>query len=168
MGKVILYIATSQDGFIADIKGEVDWLPQPAGGDDFGYQALLDQIDTIVMGSKSYLQILSFGDWAWAGKKTFIFTSQNLKTDREDIFFTSETPQDFMKEQRDKNIWLLGGAELAKNFSEQNLIDEYIITIVPKELGQGIKLDIDYNSFTLANYRMLDGIVQSTYIKFIA
>ena len=145
MPKVILYVAASKDGFIADINGGVDWLPQPTDGEDCGYQAMLDDIDIIIMGSKSYLQILTFGDWAWAGKKTYVFTSQNLKTDRDDIFFVNRGVKDFMDMVRaqnpSKNIWLLGGAELVRSFAQDNLIDESIITLIPVNLEIGIKLD---------------------------
>lgn len=68
MNKIILYIATSLDGFIADINGGVDWLPHPKDDAELeavGYKDLMERIDTILMGSRSYKQILSFGDWGW-------------------------------------------------------------------------------------------------------
>ncbi len=68
MNKIILYVATSQDGFIADKDGGVGWLPHPSEDnvdkDEFGFKALMDRIAIIIMGSKSYQQILGFGDWA--------------------------------------------------------------------------------------------------------
>lgn len=66
MSKVILYIATSADGFIADDSGGIDWLPQPTSSVDLetvGYNRLIERIDTIVMGSRSYEQIMTFGAW---------------------------------------------------------------------------------------------------------
>lgn len=57
MTKVIVYIATSQDGYIADEKGSVDWLPQTeeqTGGEDYGYHAFYDSIDAIAIGRKTY------------------------------------------------------------------------------------------------------------------
>jgi dihydrofolate reductase len=62
MNKIILYIATSQDGFIADKNGGVDWLPQPKDDAELeavGYKDLIARIDTILMGSRSFEQILS-------------------------------------------------------------------------------------------------------------
>ena len=59
MNKVILYIATSQDGFIADQSGNVGWLPHPKNEAELelvGYHRLMNRIDTILMGSKSYTQ----------------------------------------------------------------------------------------------------------------
>lgn len=60
MNKIILYIATSLDGFIADINGGVDWLPHPKDDAELeavGYKSLMSRIDTILMGSRSYKQI---------------------------------------------------------------------------------------------------------------
>ena len=85
MNKIILYIATSLDGFIADIHGGVDWLPHPKDDvelETVGYNALMSRIDTILMGSRSYKQILSFGDWGWPDKKTYVFTSKQLEIDK--------------------------------------------------------------------------------------
>lgn len=98
MNKVILYIATSQDGFIADKNGGVDWLPGPTEDptDMFGYKKLMDSIDTIVMGSKSYTQILTFGDWAWQNKRTYIFSKQSLQSDLACISITKDSPAVFM------------------------------------------------------------------------
>lgn len=66
MTKVVLYVATSQDHFIADSSGGVSWLPQTeeeTGGEDFGYRAFYDSIDALAIGRKTYEQILTFGDW---------------------------------------------------------------------------------------------------------
>ncbi len=88
MTKVILYIATSLDGFIADENGDVDWLPHPSDeNDEFGHRSFMKRISIIIMGSRSYQQILSFGDWTWGNKTTYVFTSKALTTDQSDIFF---------------------------------------------------------------------------------
>ena len=166
MTRVILYIATSQDGFIADKDGGVDWLPQSDDHNEFGYEELLNRIQVIVMGSHSYKQILGFGDWAWSDKTTYVFTSQELTTSHDNIFFTHQDVSSFIKKIEPKqNIWLLGGAELIKSFDKENLIDEAIITIVPAVLGEGIKLDLSYESFTLVNTKTgSNGIVQKHYL----
>ena len=64
MKKIILFIATSKDSFIADVNGDVDWLPHPKDDAELevvGYKSLMSRIDTILMGSRSYKQILGFG-----------------------------------------------------------------------------------------------------------
>lgn len=150
--KIILYIATSEDGFIADKSGGVDWLPTPADdSDEFGYKALMNRTSIIVMGSRSYEQILGFGEWAWGDKMTYVFTSRPLTTTRKDVHFVGKDVKKFMdrlKQQKaDQDIWLLGGAELIKSFAKENLIDECIITVVPVKLGEGISLGLSYEKF---------------------
>ena len=66
MRKLILYIATSLDGFIADEKGKVDWLFQTG---DYGYKKFLNSVDTLLIGNATYKQILTFGKWPYKGKK---------------------------------------------------------------------------------------------------
>lgn len=167
MSKIILYIATSQDGFIADKNGGVDWLPHPEDdADEVGYGALMNRISSIVMGSRSYQQILGFGDWAWGDKTTYVFTSQPLITTRSDIFFVHDDVKEFMDKSPKGDIWLLGGAELVKSFAQERLIDECIITIVPTVLGEGIPLEFLYGDFDLVETKtVLDGIVQKKYLR---
>ena len=173
MNKIILYIATSLDGFIADINGGVDWLPHPKDDAEIeavGYKDLMERIDTILMGSRSYKQILSFGDWGWPDKHTYVFTSQQLETDKPYISITHDSPLEFMaslKERKsDKDIWLLGGAELAQSFAQEGLIDEIILTIVPQALGTGIPLGLSFEKFDLTTEKSLtDGMVQQIYLR---
>ena len=171
MNKVILYIATSLDGFIADHQGGVDWLPHPNDPEDLlGFKALMERISGIVMGSKSYKQILSFGAWAWPHKKTYVFTSQNLTTEQSCIEFVKDNPQTFMEKevitQKTKNLWLLGGATLARSFAEAKLVDEVIMSIIPIHLEKGIALELPWNDFIITNTKpCMDGIVQNKYEK---
>ena len=120
MSKVILYIATSEDGFIADTQGGVDWLPHPKTPEDLeivGYNQLMKCIGIIVMGSRSYQQIITFGNWGWPDKHTYVFTSNPMRSELAHVEFINDTPAVFMEKIRqnktDKDIWLLGGAALA-------------------------------------------------------
>ncbi len=68
MNKIILYIASSQDGFIADKNGSVDWLPQPKDDHELeivGYKKIMERVDTILMGSRSFKKIINFGDFLY-------------------------------------------------------------------------------------------------------
>lgn len=79
MPKVILYIATSEDGFIADKNGGVEWLPAPSDeAEDFGYKEFYNSIDCLVMGSATYEQCLTFGPWPYPDKTTFVYTKRSL------------------------------------------------------------------------------------------
>jgi dihydrofolate reductase len=173
MNKIILYIATSLDGFIADIQGGVDWLPHPKNDtklEAVGYKSLMSRIDTIFMGSRSYKQILGFGDWGWSDKHTYVFTSQALTSNQSYISITHDSPLEFMAQfkdrKSDKDIWLLGGAQLAQSFAQEGLIDEVILTIVPQTLGAGIPLGLSFENFDLSAEKALtDGMIQKTYLR---
>ena len=173
MNKIILYIATSLDGFIADINGGVDWLPHPKDDSELeavGYKSLMSRIDIILMGSRSYKQILGFGEWGWPDKQTYVFTSGQLEIDKPYISITQDSPLEFMaslKERKsDKDIWLLGGAELAKSFAQESLIDEIILTIIPQTLGTGIPLGLSFENFDLTTEKSpTDGMVRKNYLR---
>lgn len=173
MNKIILYIATSFDGFIADINGGVDWLPHPKDDAELeavGYKSLMSRIDTILMGSRSYKQILGFGDWGWPDKQTYVFTSGQLDTDKSYISITRDSPVEFMAKFKDlkpdKDLWLLGGAQLAQSFAQEDLIDEVILTIVPQTLGDGIPLGLIFEKFDLATEKALTvGLIQKNYLR---
>lgn len=173
MNKIILYIAISQDGFIADVNGGVEWLPHPETDQeliDVGYKELMCRIDSILMGSLSYQQILSFGDWRWADKQTYVFTSKSLKSDNSFVQFTNDSPLAFLTEYKNrpstKDIWLLGGAQLAESFAKEGLIDEIILTVVPKTLGAGIPLSLNFEDFTVnIEKSLMKGLVQKKYLR---
>lgn len=173
MNKIILYIATSEDGFIADKNGDVDWLPHPKDDHDLevvGYIKLMQRIDTILMGSRSFKQIIGFGNWGWTNKHTYVFSTQTLEAPLPCITITNDSPSQFIKKIKergsDKDIWLLGGANLAKSFAEDRLIDEIILTIVPQTLGDGIPLGLSFNSFYLTSEKpLMDGMIQRFYLK---
>lgn len=173
MTKIILYIATSQDGFIADKNGGVDWLPQPKDDHDLeavGYKDFIERIDTILMGRASFQQIMGFGDWGWPDKQTYVFTSKPMKSKKPYIQVTPDDPVQFvssLKEHKSgKDTWLLGGARLACSFARDGLIDEIILTIVPQTLEEGIPLGLNLDDFDLTKENLLiDGIVQKFYLR---
>lgn len=169
MNKIILYIAISLDGYIADKHGGVDWLPQPKSDAELkavGYKNLMLRIDTILMGSNSYKQILGFGDWGWQDKQTYVFTSKKLENDKPYINITHENPKSFVQNHTSyKDIWLLGGANLARSFAQANLIDEIILTIVPQTLGEGIPLGLNFDNFELISETpLIDSMIQKSYL----
>jgi dihydrofolate reductase len=173
MNKIILYIATSLDGFIADKNGSVAWLPHPKDDRELeavGYKALMGRIDTIIMGSHSYKQIIGFGDWAWPDKQTYVFTSKPFNPEQTCIMITHDSLAEFVYKMKgrktDKDIWLLGGAQLAQSFAREGLIDEVILTVVPQILGGGIPLDLDFDDFELTKEKpLIDGMKQIVYLR---
>lgn len=145
--KIVLFIAMSLDGYIADINGNVDWLK--GQGDDAEnidtYSEFVKDIDTILMGWNTYHQIvteLSPEQWVYEKYKTYVITHKK-RISSEQIQFTDENPVELLKKlkQEDgKDIWLCGGANLIQQLQCEDLIDKYHITVIPTILGAGIRL----------------------------
>ncbi|MGL5741962.1 MAG: dihydrofolate reductase family protein [Legionella sp.] len=173
MSKIILYIATSQDGCIADQHGGIDWLPHPKDDHDLevvGYNKLMQHIDIVLMGSRSFKQIMGFGNCGWTEKHTYVFSTQILEAQLPCITITNDSPSQLIKKIRetasDKDIWILGGANLAKSFAEDGLIAEITLTIIPPILGDGIPLGLSFNDFYLTSEKpLLDGMIQRNYLR---
>lgn len=150
MAYTVLYIASSEDGFIADKNGALDWLPQEAPeGEDFGFEKFVSSVDVIAQGSRTFLQTISFiksgivTDLPYGGKHMYVFTHKQIYTDRSDVTFVSSIEEYLGIINSDpsiKRVWLLGGAELIASFKKYDLIDECIITVIPKILHEGIAL----------------------------
>ncbi len=142
--KLILYIATSLDGYIAKLDGDIDWLPSPEeGGESGSYTRFYDSIDALIMGSTTYQQVLGFGDWVYPEKPSYVLTTRNLSTVRSDILFVKGGVEEVIEEVNQKEyqrVWLVGGGQVASSFIQRGLVDEYIITIIPIILGSGISL----------------------------
>lgn len=132
-----LFIATSLDGFIASVDGSVDWLFTDA---DYGYASFFSSIDTVLMGSRTYEQILSLGPFPYEGKTCYVFT-RKARGMAEPVTFVSGDIAEFtrgLKEEAGQDIWLVGGAEIIGALRE--LVDDYIISVHPIILGAGIPL----------------------------
>lgn len=147
MREVVLYIAMSLDGFIADKNGQVSFL-QGDGSDPMhegSYQTFLSSIDTILMGYRTYDQIvneLSPNQWPYEGLKSYVVTHRNIEH-QEQIEFYHGSMQELinrLKKEEGKHIWICGGANLVKQLMDMDLIDTYHITVIPALIGQGINL----------------------------
>lgn len=147
MRRVRLFIAMSLDGYIADRKGGVGWLQ--GQGDDHetvdSYSEFVKNIDTILMGWNTYHQIvteLSPNEWVYQDFMTYVIT-HNEKNSNEKIRFTDNDPIDLiraLKQEKGKDIWICGGANLVQQLVNADAIDDYHITIIPTLLGTGIRL----------------------------
>ncbi|ALS01737.1 riboflavin biosynthesis protein RibD [Enterococcus silesiacus] len=150
--EVILYIAASVDGYIAEPDGSIDFL---GGGielveEDTSYQDLMEKIDTVVMGRTTYDQVvneLSPEQYPYEEQASYIITSRPDEN-AEKLIFTSQNPVELiqeLKEQEGKAIWIVGGASIIAPLVEANLIDTYILTTIPTILGKGIRLFNEFN-----------------------
>jgi dihydrofolate reductase len=167
MRKIILYIATSLDNFIAKKSGEVDWLFHDQ---DYGYRDFYNIIDTTLMGHNTYKQILEFGEFPYKEKINFVFTRNKKPQKSKFVSFINHDIKSFLvdlKEKNGKNIWLVGGSQINSLLLNNSLIDEMIISIHPIILGEGIPLFSDRNTqkkvILIETKEFSSGLVQLSY-----
>ena len=139
MRKVVLFIASSLDGFIAEKNGGIGWLFSDA---DYGYKKFFASVDALVMGRKTYELAASFGEWPYGSKKCFVFTRKTGKFHDKRVMFSDSLVELVGKlvKSRGKNIWLVGGGEIVSVLLNAGLVHEIIISIHPIILGSGIPL----------------------------
>lgn len=146
MGKLILYIATSLDGYIARKNGTLDWLESfPASQQgDYGYSELLDRIGCLIMGRKTYEQVVGFGmEWPYSGKTTYVMTSNPnyaIKTPNTEVRIELSELILELKTREDRDIWLVGGRELVSQSLRGAHLDEIQLALIPRMIGEGIPL----------------------------
>ena len=147
MRKVILYIAMSLDGFIADSLGGVQWLEDqaPDAGEAESYSQLMQNIDTVLMGWNTYHQViteLSPGQWPYQGMTSYVFTRQKMPSTSE-VRFVAQDPAilvEQLRREEGKDIWICGGANLAQQLIWEDAIDIFHLTLIPTILGSGVRL----------------------------
>ena len=139
----------SLDGFIADENGGVEWLnelpPPEDPNEDMGFGALMQSVDRLVMGRKTFNQVLSFGNWPYGETPVTVLTHQAFPPELPEgaiVNFTHGSPETLIQQFKsagDKHIYLDGG-NVIQQFLAAGLIDEIILTQVPTLLGSGISL----------------------------
>lgn len=170
MKKVILFIATSLDGYIARENGDIDWL---LADQDYGYTDFISTIDTVLMGGRTYRQVLGFADeWPYADKKSVIFTHDVSNQSNDEITFIHHdiaANVSRLKEKKGKGIWLVGGAQINTMLLEAGLIDEIRIYKMPVVLGSGIPLFHQTNKDSWFKTHDIEefesGVVKMIYVK---
>jgi len=145
--KIIVYIATSADGYIARPDGNVDWLNRPRPKGSYGMGAFMKSIDTILWGRKTYETALGVGhniSLGYGAKiKNYIFTSNPKRFDDSELEFVNEPVKEFtsrLRAQPGKDIWMMGGGGIIASFLDAGELDEFIIHVIPTFIGEGIPL----------------------------
>jgi dihydrofolate reductase len=144
MSYVILQVAVSLDGYISRKDHSVDFLDTIKESFQKYFDAFINSIDVIIMGSKTYDVMLKFGDIPFNDKKIFILTRKTYENKNKNIIFTSDSLKNILT-TISGNVWLFGGASVIQSFMKQNLIDELQLFIVPKSIGEGIPLFLDHD-----------------------
>jgi dihydrofolate reductase len=141
--RIIAYLATSADGYIARPDGSVDWLDRPWPKGNYGMGAFLRSIDTVVYGRKTFDLGKGLGAPFMPGVRTIV-VSRTLRA--EDVPDAELVRGDIAgaaarwKSEPGKNIWLMGGAELFGSFLDAGALDELTVHVVPVLIGSGIPL----------------------------
>jgi dihydrofolate reductase len=144
--KIIVYIATSADGYIARPDGDVEWLNRPRPKGSYGMGEFFKSIDTILWGRKTYTKGIEMGMKA-AGIgpkiKNYVFSRQPQGSLEPGFEFVTESIKTFaqrLRAQRGKDIWMMGGGGIIASFLDEGEIDEFSIHVIPIFIGEGIPL----------------------------
>jgi dihydrofolate reductase len=169
--KVILYIATSLDGYIAKPNDDLSFLSiVEQEGQDYGYADFVKSVDTVILGRKTYdwvvAQVPEFLD---ADKDSYIITRTPRPGKGKINFYTGDLKDLVLRLKSDqgKNIFIDGGAEIVNELLKQKLIDEFIISVIPILIGNGTRLFKDgrpEQTLKLVDVRQFDtGLLQVHY-----
>jgi dihydrofolate reductase len=160
MSKVQYYCAATLDGYIADANDGIEWLtgyegsfqgegaeapPMSEGG---SYERFYEDVGALVSGSVTYEFVLEHtgggGEWPYRGTPCWVLSSRDLPTPdaegadvrivRGDV---TELSDEMVASAGDRNLWVVGGGNVASQFADAGLLDEVLITVVPVVLGAG-------------------------------
>ena len=182
MPRVVFYTATTLNGFLADDHDSLDWLfavPGGEGGDD-GFQRFLSGIGVLVQGSSTYRWVLEHEDlvahpekWPayYGARPTWVFSSRELPAvPGADIRFASgdvgHAWPDIRHAAGDRDVWIVGGGDLAGQFADAGLLDEVRVSIAPATLSSGKPLlprDLGADRLELTDVRQVGAFAELTY-----
>jgi len=145
--KITIHMVSSLDGYIAKKDNSVSWFESSDyyenGVSEDNAEEFMKSIDCFVMGSRTYEHALELSKnygWAYGEIPTIIVSHRNLPVDRKNIEIYSGDLIKLVNERLKpnyKNIWLVGGAKLAKDFLLLKLADEIRLSVMPVILGNG-------------------------------
>jgi dihydrofolate reductase len=169
---VIVHIATSADGYIARPDGDLEWLTsRPAPRGFYGMDAFMKSIDTKLLGRKTYEASRALGAKFDSKDRHVVFSRRPPPSDAPaGVEFVSEAIGPFvarLREEPGRDIWLMGGGELISSFLDADAIDEFVISVVPVFIGDGIPLIAPHHRHVPLELRETkrfeDGLVQLHY-----
>lgn len=148
--KIIVQIATSADGFIARSDGSFDWLDLPSPEGNYGMDEFYKSIDTILWGRKTCDMAIEMQKNGVAGAgfdttvKNYVFTRGAVPSAAPaGVEYVKEPIKAFatrLREAGGKDIWMMGGGGIIGSFLDEGEIDEFMISLIPVFIGEGIPL----------------------------
>ncbi|SJN12269.1 Dihydrofolate reductase [Leucobacter sp. 7(1)] len=183
MPRLSYYVAATVDGFIADPQDSLDWLMRhemdPGGANDI--DTFLAGVGAIVMGSTTYEWLLAHGAWDYQ-VPVWVMTTRALPLPASttaggsaDVRFSRAALPELVAEMRaaagQRELWVMGGGDLAGQFADAGLLDEILLTVAPVVLGAGRpllprRLDLELletarnGAFVTARYRVLGPLTE--------
>lgn len=170
--KVIVHIGASADGYIARPDGDIEWLTsRPAPPGFYGMNAFVESIDTKLLGRKTYDASLRMGAKFESTSRYIVFTRRappaSVPSSVEFVTAPIGPFVERLREQPGKDMWLMGGGDLIASFLDERAIDEFVISVVPVFIGDGIPLIARRDRLVplklLSTERFDDGVVQLRY-----
>lgn len=179
--KIIAMIAVSADGFIARRDGSFDWLdrasPSPSPRGNYGLNAFYKTIDTILWGRKTYDVAVAMQKKGVEGAgfdtsvKNYVFTrSKPSSPAPAGVEFVKKPIKQFataLRKRKGKDIWMMGGGGVIASFLDAREIDEFVISVIPTFIGEGIPLIAPRNRTVplkmIACKQFQDGVVKLHY-----
>jgi len=168
MRQVIYSAAASLDGFIARPNGSADWIPSDP---DVDFVALFQRFDTVFLGRKTHEEALKTGG-LFSGLEAFVFSRSRPAGRHLGVEYYAKPPLELVLELRKhpgKDLWLMGGGDLAAEFLRADLVDGIQVAVCPVLLGSGIPMfgvgGFPERQFRLASHRLYEksGIMMLDY-----
>ncbi len=142
--RIIYYCAMSADGFIGRPDGAVDWLERKTPKGHYGWAAFYRSVDTVIFGRKTYDFAVAHGmPEGSPGKKNYVFSRTLTQAASPKVTVVNGDVRTFagrLRAEKGKDIWLMGGADIAKAFVDAGELDEFFVHVIPTMLGEGIPL----------------------------
>jgi dihydrofolate reductase len=153
MTRVVYYCAASLDGYIAETDDTIGWLMGYQGeyrGDDAApqegaYERFYQGVGALVSGSITYeFVVRELDEWPYPGARYWVLSSRELplpEGEGIDVRIVDGPVRDLHEEMvasaGERDLWVVGGGNVASQFADEGLLDELRVTVVPVVLGDG-------------------------------
>jgi dihydrofolate reductase len=170
--KIVVHIATSADGYIARTDGGIDWLSdRPAPKGFYGMPQFMRSVDATILGRKTFEVSLQMGAKFDGHGRSYVFSRRPPPARvPAGVEFVTGSIRDFAARLRGaggKTVWMMGGGELIASFLDEGAIDDFVVTVVPVFIGEGIPLIARRRRHARlrlhASRSFPDGVVQNHY-----
>jgi dihydrofolate reductase len=156
MSRTVYYCAMTLDGYIAEADDTIEWLlsydgsfagegAEPGRG---SYERFYEGVGALVMGATTYGWIIDELEesrgWPYPGKPAWVLSTRDLRppeSEDADVRVVNANVRDLHDEMlaaaSQRDVWVVGGGNVASQFADAGLLDEVTVTVVPVVLGAG-------------------------------